>query len=75
MMLSVADNGIGFDVDVATDRSMRGSSIGMLGMRERAMLVGGKLIIRSKRGLGTEVDATFPVGGTRDDAGVEAAGC
>jgi PAS domain S-box-containing protein len=75
MRLSIADNGIGFDVEVATDRSMRGSSIGMLGMRERAMLAGGRLTIRSEPGLGTEVEATFPVGGTRDDYGVEASGC
>ena len=36
-------------------------ALGMLGMAERAELVGGKLTVRSKLGDGTEVELELPV--------------
>jgi two-component system sensor histidine kinase UhpB len=47
--LSVADDGSGF----AFEQSERGLGIG--GMRERALLVGGELTIESRPGQGTTV--------------------
>jgi len=61
ILLSVADNGRGFDVEAALDRASAGISLGLLGMRERATLIGGRLKIHSGPGQGTEVRASFPV--------------
>jgi signal transduction histidine kinase len=55
--LSVVDNGAGFDADGASTRPM---SFGLLGMRERAALVGGTLRIQSMPGKGTTVVLEVP---------------
>jgi len=55
--LSVVDNGVGFDADGVAGRPM---SFGLLGMRERASLVGGALQIRSAPGKGTAVVLEVP---------------
>jgi two-component system sensor histidine kinase UhpB len=52
--LKVADDGRGF----AFDESERG--LGIAGMRERALLVGGELAIESRPGRGTTVHLTVP---------------
>lgn len=52
--LTVADDGRGF----AFDQSERGLGIG--GMRERALLVGGELSLESRPGAGTTVRLTIP---------------
>ncbi|HEX5526086.1 MAG TPA: sensor histidine kinase [Solirubrobacterales bacterium] len=54
VLLDVADDGRGF----AFDESERGLGIG--GMRERALLVGGELTIESRPGAGTTVHLTVP---------------
>lgn len=54
VLLDVADDGRGF----AFDESERGLGIG--GMRERALLVGGELTIESRPGHGTTVHLTVP---------------
>ena len=53
--LSVADDGKGLPVELP-----RGTA-GIAGMRERALLVGGRLTIDSRPGQGTEVRLTIPV--------------
>lgn len=53
----VQDNGRGVD----TDKS-RPMGLGTVGMRERAVLLGGQLTIVSKPGIGTTVRAQFPTG-------------
>ena len=58
--LTVADDGRGF----AFDESERGLGIG--GMRERALLVGGELTIESRPGAGTTVRLTIPAQSTRE---------
>ena len=58
--LIVRDNGIGFNVAHALEQSMRGKSLGLSGLRERAALAGGRVDIFSKKGHGTEVRAWFP---------------
>ena len=53
--LEVADDGRGF----AFDESERG--LGIAGMRERALLIGGELTIESRPGRGTTVRLTVPL--------------
>ncbi len=59
--LIIRDDGRGFDVSAATARAASGSSLGLLGMRERASLLRGQFAIASDLGSGTEVRATLPV--------------
>ena len=53
--LSVADDGSGFSFDQAT------SGLGLGGMRERAILVGGDVDVQSRPGHGTTLRLTVPV--------------
>jgi len=59
LQLVVRDDGAGFDMDEA--RPARGGSLGLAGMAERAELAGGRLKVRSRKGLGTRVSAVFPL--------------
>jgi signal transduction histidine kinase/FixJ family two-component response regulator len=65
LVISVFDDGVGFDTDAALERAVSGSSLGMLGMRERVSLAGGSLSFRSAPGRGSEVRAVFPLAGKR----------
>jgi signal transduction histidine kinase len=56
LTLSVKDDGAGFSVRVP-----HGDGQGVIGMRERAKLLGGRLTISSKPGGGTRVVARVPV--------------
>jgi signal transduction histidine kinase len=58
LFLEIADDGCGFDPDAAFDAR---SSSGLLGMRERARLLNGRLTVHSERGAGTRVIADLPV--------------
>ena len=60
--LLVRDDGGGFVVAGAQERAMRGGSLGLLGMEERAALLGGSVRVKSARGKGTDVRGWFPVG-------------
>lgn len=53
--LSVRDDGAGFDPDAETD------GFGLLGMRERVELLGGRLLLDSTPGNGTTITASIPV--------------
>ena len=57
LMLSVSDNGTGFDPEVVRNS---GRANGIVGMRERAMSVGGALRIGSRLGGGTRIDVSMP---------------
>jgi signal transduction histidine kinase len=61
LQLSVRDNGVGFDVANVRDKAVRGASLGLLSMEERASLAGGGLEFHSSPGQGTEVRAWFPL--------------
>lgn len=57
LALEVIDDGVGIDVDAARQPK----SHGLLGMRERALLLGGTLIVkRGVNDIGTCVEATIP---------------
>jgi two-component system sensor histidine kinase UhpB len=59
LLLSVTDDGCGFE----PARTPRGA--GLTGMSERALLIGGRLRIKSRPGSGTTVQLAAPVAGSR----------
>lgn len=62
--LAVRDNGCGFSPAVPR----KPQSLGLLGLRERAQLLKGKIVIESAPGKGTRIEVSFPlqqVGNTR----------
>ncbi len=61
LQLVIHDNGIGFDVQAVLDRAARGASLGLLGMQERVLLLGGQIDIQSAPGCGTKIRARFPL--------------
>ena len=63
--VSVEDDGAGFDVEAAIQK--RGG-IGLAGIRNRVSLLDGRLIIRSKPGLGTTVTIELPLPAPDADA-------
>ena len=58
VLLRVTDNGRGFDIGARSDSD---ASYGLRSMTERAELIGGRLSVTSRRGIGTVVTATAPV--------------
>ncbi len=63
VMMTVQDNGAGFV------KEKRSSGIGLIGMRERAVAVGGRLKIHSAPGKGTIVWVELPVSGPAEEDG------
>ncbi|HXR48939.1 MAG TPA: PAS domain S-box protein [Candidatus Limnocylindrales bacterium] len=59
--LCVRDDGIGFEVATIREKAVRGASLGLLSMEERAVLADGRLEFNSVPGRGTEVHAWFPL--------------
>jgi signal transduction histidine kinase len=62
LTLLVEDNGTGFDPDQTLARR-DGRGAGLLGMQERAALIGGALEVESRPGRGTRVRLNVPVEG------------
>jgi signal transduction histidine kinase len=61
LVLCVKDDGCGFDVAAMRKRALAGGSMGMLGMQERAALIGGQLDIASAPGQGSRVRLSCPL--------------
>jgi signal transduction histidine kinase len=59
--LVIRDDGVGFEVEASRQRAARGGSLGLLGMQERVLLMGGWIDIKSSPGRGTEVRVRLPV--------------
>jgi PAS domain S-box-containing protein len=59
--LRVRDDGVGFATAPVREQAVRGTSLGLLSMEERASLAGGGLEFKSVPGQGTEVHAWFPL--------------
>jgi signal transduction histidine kinase len=57
----VADDGRGFEVEAALERSRRQRRVGLDTMRERLRLAGGSVDVRSAPGSGTVVSFELPV--------------
>jgi signal transduction histidine kinase len=61
LVLTVADDGLGADLDVVDPADNGGERLGIRGMLERAALIGGELKITSAPHAGTTVVLTVPV--------------
>jgi len=61
ILLEIADNGIGFDVEAVTESYENRSSLGMVNLRERTELINGLLHIESAPGKGTRIMAYIPL--------------
>ena len=57
LMLRIEDNGSGISPETLSNPK----SIGLVGMRERALLLAGQLDIRSHRGAGTTIEVRLPL--------------
>ena len=60
VVLIVEDNGRGFHISRPSETTGSGNGFGLLGMQERATLVGGNVDIESLTGKGTTVYARVP---------------
>jgi signal transduction histidine kinase len=70
----IEDDGVGFERDGAEIHATESSGFGLVGMRERAALVGGYLQIESSSGTGTTIFIRVPRSGrTGDEAKAAAA--
>ena len=58
--LEIADDGRGFDLARARRRMLEGASVGLLGMEERAALIGGEVRIDAAPGAGTRIRVSLP---------------
>lgn len=67
LIMMVLDNGKGFEMGVVTNAK----SLGLLGMKERALILGGVFEIYSSPGNGTSVTVRFPLGSRETEDGVK----
>jgi signal transduction histidine kinase len=58
LRLSIRDNGLGFDAESAQTKPV---GLGLIGVRERAALVGGRARIISSPNKGTTIDVSVPL--------------
>jgi signal transduction histidine kinase len=61
LLLSVEDDGVGFDQDKVMKTSKRKGPLGLLIMRERAIQLDGEFTLESQRGKGTHVLVEIPL--------------
>jgi two-component system, NarL family, sensor histidine kinase DevS len=59
--IEISDDGVGFEPNLVRE------GFGLVGMRERAALLGGRLRIESERGAGTKVRAEIPLAAPSED--------
>jgi PAS domain S-box-containing protein len=62
IVIEISDDGVGFDPNIVHE------GFGLVGMRERASLLGGTLRIESTRDLGTRIRSEIPLSPIIDDA-------
>jgi len=60
LTLIVSDNGQGFNIPERTSDLAQSGKLGIIGMRERARLIGGTLIVQSEKGAGTTITLRIP---------------
>jgi len=59
--ITVADNGVGFQLSESVGDLTRAGKLGLAGMQERARLLGGSLSVQSEPGKGTTIVVKVPV--------------
>jgi signal transduction histidine kinase len=59
--LVIRDDGVGFEVSAVENRRASAVHLGLQGMQERALILGGQLDITSTPGRGTTIHAWFPL--------------
>ena len=64
IVLIIEDNGVGFNLNEKVNRNKR---LGLIGMNERAALVGGKVEIESSLGKGTTIYSRVPLQFTSEE--------
>ncbi len=57
----VVDDGVGFDLSEASAKPESGRGLGLLGMTERARLLGGEVVLESAPGQGTRLRVRIPL--------------
>jgi len=62
LRLVVTDDGRGFDMSRGMNGATTSGKLGLIGMRERAQILGGTLNIKSEVGQGTTITANLPAG-------------
>jgi signal transduction histidine kinase len=68
LVLEIEDDGVGFELRRVDHPRASGEGLGLLGMRERLTLLGGRLEIESESGRGTRVIAIVPFGVAAQEA-------
>jgi signal transduction histidine kinase len=68
IIIRVEDDGVGFAVPVRISDLAMAGHYGLMGMQERAQLVGARLVVHSRPGAGTKIDVQWHPG----DAGTQA---
>lgn len=61
LQMAISDNGVGFHAPIVLNGGSSGTTLGLRGMQERAMAVGGQIEISSRLGAGTQVLVTVPL--------------
>jgi signal transduction histidine kinase len=59
--ISISDDGMGMKEQIVITRANNGYHQGLIGLRERATLLNGRLTIESAQGRGTRVDVDIPL--------------
>jgi signal transduction histidine kinase len=60
-VVSVSDDGCGFDVDLGNRASAERMTFGLFSIRERLEVLGGSMVLESRPGSGTSITLTVPV--------------
>jgi signal transduction histidine kinase len=67
LRIKIVDDGNGFELAEVERRAHDGLGFGLIGMRERAALVGGQVQIISSPNKGTSVEVSLPLNGDGED--------
>jgi|ETNmetMinimDraft_2_1059921.scaffolds.fasta_scaffold30874_2 signal transduction histidine kinase len=59
-IFSISDNGIGFELSESVDDLPKSGKLGLAGINERALLLGGDLQVQTSRGKGTSITVEIP---------------
>lgn len=61
LLVEVRDNGQGFDLQQTLENAISVGRMGLLGMKQRAEMLGGNMTIKTREGVGTTVTFILPI--------------